>query len=45
LCSGDPLDFTGQIRRMWIGGREVEMTSRQTDLRDRFAERIEKSKD
>ncbi len=44
LCSGDPLDFTGQIRRMWIGGREIEMTSRQTELRDRFAERIEKMK-
>jgi imidazolonepropionase-like amidohydrolase len=44
LCSGDPLDFTGQIRRMWIGGREVEMSSRQTKLRDRFAERIEKMK-
>lgn len=44
LCSGDPLDFSGQIRRMWIGGREVEMTSRQTELRDRFAERIEKMK-
>ena len=44
LCSGDPLDFSGQIQRMWIGGKEIEMTSRQTELRDRFAERIEKMK-
>jgi imidazolonepropionase-like amidohydrolase len=43
LCSGDPLDFPGQIKRMWIGGHEVEMTSRQTELRDRYAKRIEKA--
>jgi imidazolonepropionase-like amidohydrolase len=45
LCGGDPLDFTGQVRRMWIGGREVELTSRQTELRDRFSDRIHRMKD
>jgi imidazolonepropionase-like amidohydrolase len=43
LCSGDPLDFTGQIQRLWIAGHEVELTSRQTELRDRYAKRIKKS--
>ncbi len=42
LSAGDPLDFPGGIRRMWIGGAEVELTSRQTELRDRYAERIER---
>ncbi|RMH05462.1 MAG: hypothetical protein D6702_00250 [Planctomycetota bacterium] len=40
LAEGDPLDFPGVVRRMWIGGREVELTSHQTELRDRYARRI-----
>jgi imidazolonepropionase-like amidohydrolase len=44
LCSGDPLDFTGQVRRMWIGGKEVPLTNRQTELRDRYQERIDEAK-
>lgn len=44
LCSGDPLDFTGQVKRMWIGGKEVPLTSRQTELRDRYQERIDEAK-
>ena len=44
LCSGDPLDFTGSIRRMWIGGKEVPLTNRQTELRDRYQDRIDEAK-
>lgn len=45
LCSGDPLDFTGHVRRMWIGGREVPLTNKQTELRDRYQARIDAMKD
>ncbi|MDP6850361.1 MAG: amidohydrolase family protein, partial [Planctomycetota bacterium] len=41
LAEGDPLDNDGQIRRMWLGGAEVELSSEQTRLRDRYQERIE----
>ncbi len=42
LSEGDPMDFPGAVRRMWIGGREVDLGSHQTELRDRYAARIEK---
>lgn len=45
LSSGDPLDFTGSVQRMWIGGREVPLTNRQTELRDRYQKRIDAAKD
>ena len=44
LASGDPLDFTGSVQRMWIGGREVPLTNRQTELRDRYQKRIDAAK-
>ena len=44
LASGDPLDFTGSVQRMWIGGREVPLTNRQTELRDRYQARIDEAK-
>ncbi len=44
LCTGDPLDFESRVTRMWIGGREVELTSRQTELRDRYEARIDRKK-
>lgn len=40
LCDGDPLDF-GEVRRMWIGGREQPAGNRQNALRDRYLERLE----
>ena len=39
LAQGDPLDF-GRVERMWIGGREVELSSKQTELRDRYLQRV-----
>jgi imidazolonepropionase-like amidohydrolase len=41
LAEGDPLEFEGHIRRMWIGGKEVPLKSHQTELRDRYRERIQ----
>jgi hypothetical protein len=40
LWSGDPLDVTGLADQVWIGGRPTDMTSRQTELRDRYFERL-----
>ena len=41
LCSGDPLDF-GIVQRFWIGGREEELGTRQSALRERYLGRLEK---
>ncbi|KAA3604459.1 MAG: hypothetical protein DWQ01_21715 [Planctomycetota bacterium] len=45
LSSGDPLDFTGSVERLWIGGREVELQSWQSQLRDRYEARIDRKRD
>jgi imidazolonepropionase-like amidohydrolase len=37
LWSGDPLEVTTIADQVWIAGRAVEMRSRQTELRDRYA--------
>jgi hypothetical protein len=42
LWSGDPLEVTTLADRVWIAGRVVEMTSRQTELRDRYLERLQR---
>lgn len=36
LWSGDPLELETRLEGLWIGGREVALTSRQTVLRDRY---------
>jgi len=36
LWSGDPLDVINTASQVWLGGREIPMRSRQTDLRDRY---------
>lgn len=40
LWSGDPLEVTTAAEQVWIAGRAVEMRSRQTELRDRYLERL-----
>jgi hypothetical protein len=40
LWSGDPLEVTSAADQVWIGGRPVEMRSRQTELRDRYLKRL-----
>ncbi|MGZ4733653.1 MAG: amidohydrolase family protein [Terriglobales bacterium] len=36
VADGDPLDVKSDVKRVFIEGREVPMTSRQTELRDRY---------
>ena len=40
LWSGDPLEVTTLADRVWIAGRPIEMSSRQTELRDRYLEKL-----
>ncbi|MEJ1961870.1 MAG: amidohydrolase family protein [Gammaproteobacteria bacterium] len=40
LWTGDPLEVTTAAQQVWIAGRAVEMTSRQTELRDRYLEKL-----
>jgi hypothetical protein len=40
LWSGDPLEVTTVAEQVWIGGKAVEMRSRQTELRDRYLKRL-----
>jgi imidazolonepropionase-like amidohydrolase len=40
LWSGDPLEVTSVAEQVWIEGRPVTMRSRQTELRDRYLERL-----
>lgn len=39
LWSGDPLDVAHTATQIWMAGRAVPMTSRQTELRDRYLRR------
>jgi imidazolonepropionase-like amidohydrolase len=41
LWNGDPLEVTSAADQVWIGGRSVEMRSRQTELRDRYLKRLQ----
>jgi Amidohydrolase family len=40
LWSGDPLEVTSLAEQVWISGRPIEMRSRQTELRDRYWEKV-----
>ncbi len=40
LWSGDPLELSTLADQVWIAGRPVEMKSRQTELRDRYVEKV-----
>jgi len=37
VATGDPLDVRTDVRRVFIDGRELPMTSRQTRLRDEYS--------
>ncbi len=37
VADGDPLDVKTDVKRIFIAGRQVPMTSRQTALRDRYS--------
>lgn len=40
LWSGDPLEVSTLADQVWIAGRSIEMKSRQTELRDRYVEKV-----
>lgn len=40
LTSGDPLLIQDPVEAMWIGGRRIELESKQTQLRDRYMQRL-----
>jgi hypothetical protein len=40
LWSADPLEVTTLAEQVWIAGRPVEMRSRQTELRDRYLDKV-----
>jgi imidazolonepropionase-like amidohydrolase len=40
LWSADPLEVTTLADQVWIAGRPVDMRSRQTELRDRYVEKL-----
>ncbi len=42
LWSGDPLEVTSIADQVWIAGNAIQMTSRQTELRDRYLERLQR---
>lgn len=44
LWSGDPLELSSLAEQLWIGGAAVEMRSRQTELRDRYFERLKSAR-
>jgi imidazolonepropionase-like amidohydrolase len=39
VATGDPLDVKSDVKRVFIAGQEIPMTSRQTRLRDEFSSR------
>ncbi|HNS28065.1 MAG TPA: amidohydrolase family protein [Steroidobacteraceae bacterium] len=45
LWSGDPLEVTSVAEQVWTAGTPVVMRSRQTELRDRYLERLRGGED
>ncbi|HUS19433.1 MAG TPA: amidohydrolase family protein [Terriglobales bacterium] len=39
VANGDPLDVKTDVKQVFIAGREIPMTSRQTQLRDAYSQR------
>jgi imidazolonepropionase-like amidohydrolase len=39
VANGDPLDVKTDVKRLFIGGQEIPLTSRQTRLRDEYSMR------
>jgi Amidohydrolase family len=40
LWDGDPLEVSTLAQQVWIAGRPISMKSRQTELRDRYVEKL-----
>jgi imidazolonepropionase-like amidohydrolase len=41
VVAGDPLEIISAVEMAWIGGRAVDLTSRQTQLYDKYQQRYE----
>jgi imidazolonepropionase-like amidohydrolase len=39
VANGDPLDLKTDVKHVFIGGREIPLVSRQTQLRDAYSQR------
>jgi len=39
IADGDPLEARTVVERAWIGGREIDLTNRQTRLYDKYRQR------
>ena len=42
VTSGDPLDFPTKIEVAYIDGRKVDLSNRQTRLRDKYREKYKR---
>jgi imidazolonepropionase-like amidohydrolase len=40
LWTGDPLEVSTLAEQVWVGGKPIDMKSRQTELRDRYVEKV-----
>jgi imidazolonepropionase-like amidohydrolase len=40
LWNGDPLEVSTLADQVWIAGHAIDMTSRQTELRDRYVQKV-----
>jgi len=38
VANGDPLDVKTDVKQVFIAGKQIPMTSRQTRLRDQYSE-------
>jgi imidazolonepropionase-like amidohydrolase len=45
LADGDPLDARTQVERAWIGGREIDLSNRQTRLYDKYRQKYPQTRD
>lgn len=45
LADGDPLDARTAVERAWIGGREIDLSNRQTKLYDKYRQKYPQTRD
>ena len=39
VTDGNPLDLTTKVERAWIGGREVDLRNKQTELAKKYRQK------
>lgn len=44
ITDGDPLEMATQVEAMWIDGRRVDLTSRHTQLFEKYEEKLRRAK-